>query len=65
MRNTPMFSSLVTKVSVINAIGAVNNSMSGVMMNTAVVMMLIPLFAVYCFGQKALVQGIERSGIVG
>lgn len=39
--------------------------MSGVMMNTAVVMMLIPLFAVYCFGQKALVQGIERSGIVG
>ena len=65
MRNTPMFSSLVTKVSVINAIGAVNNSMSGVIMNTAVVMMLIPLFAVYCFGQKALVQGIERSGIVG
>ena len=34
-------------------------------MNTAMIMMLIPLFAVYLVGQKALIQGIERSGLVG
>ena len=60
-----MFASLVNQVSVIYEIGAVNNSLSGVMMNTAMIMMLIPLFAVYLVGQKALIQGIERSGLVG
>lgn len=65
LRNKPMFASLVNQVSVIYEIGAVNNSLSGVMMNTAMIMMLIPLFAVYLIGQKALIQGIERSGLVG
>lgn len=65
LRNKPMFASLVNQVSVIYEIGAVNNSLSGVMMNTAMIMMLIPLFAVYLVGQKALIQGIERSGLVG
>lgn len=33
--------------------------------NTCGLMILIPLIVVYCFGQKALIQGIERSGITG
>ncbi len=33
--------------------------------NTAGMMIMAPLLIVYLFGQKFLVQGIERSGIVG
>lgn len=33
--------------------------------NTAGMMIIAPLIVVYLFGQKYLVQGIERSGIVG
>ena len=33
--------------------------------NTCGLMIIIPLIIVYCFCQKFLVQGIERSGIVG
>ncbi len=33
--------------------------------NTAALMIITPLVIIYCFCQKYLVQGIERSGIVG
>ena len=33
--------------------------------NTCALMIIIPLWIIYCFCQKYLVQGIERSGIVG
>ena len=65
LRGTNMFMTLVNDVSVIYEIGAVGNSLSGIMMNTATVMMMIPLVIVYLIGQKALIQGIQSSGIVG
>lgn len=65
LRNKSMFVTLVNDVSIIYEIGAIGNSMSGIMMNTAVVMMIIPLIIVYLLGQKALIQGIQSSGIVG
>ncbi len=33
--------------------------------NTAALMIITPLVIIYCFCQKYIVQGIERSGIVG
>jgi len=33
--------------------------------NTAALMIITPLVVIYCFCQKYIVQGIERSGIVG
>ena len=33
--------------------------------NTAAMMVIAPLILIYLFGQRYLVQGIERSGIVG
>lgn len=33
--------------------------------NTCAILIIAPLLVVYCFFQKYLVQGIERSGIVG
>ncbi len=36
-----------------------------VVKNTASLMIIVPLVIVYLFGQKYLVQGIERSGLVG
>ena len=33
--------------------------------NTCALMIILPLLIIYCFCQKSLVQGIERSGIVG
>jgi len=65
LRNKHVFSSLVRDVSVIYEIGAINNSLSATMMNTAMIMMLVPLIIVYLLGQRSLIQGIERSGLVG
>ncbi len=39
--------------------------MASVMQNTAVIMIILPLFIFYLIFQKQLIQGIERSGIVG
>ncbi len=39
--------------------------MSSVMQNTAVILIILPLFIFYLIFQKKLIQGIERSGIVG
>lgn len=34
-------------------------------LNTCGILVILPLFIIFMFAQKALVQGIERSGIVG
>lgn len=39
--------------------------MSSIMQNTAVIMIIAPLFIFYLIFQRQLIQGIERSGIVG
>lgn len=65
LRNKSMFMSLINDVGTIYEIGAVSNTLSGIMMNTALVMMIIPLLIVYLFGQRSLIQGIQSSGIVG
>ena len=36
-----------------------------VVQNTGGLLIIAPLIVVYLFGQKYLVQGIERSGLVG
>lgn len=41
------------------------NVYSSAILNTAALLIILPLLIVYVFGQKFLVQGIERSGIVG
>ena len=38
---------------------------SSAIVNTAALMIIAPLVIIYCFCQKYIVQGIERSGIVG
>jgi ABC-type maltose transport system permease subunit len=35
------------------------------MVGTGILLVVLPLFIVYLFGQKFFVQGISRSGIVG
>ena len=36
-----------------------------VIVNTCGLMILLPLLLLYCFAQKYIIQGIERSGITG
>ncbi len=38
---------------------------SSAIVNTAALLIILPLLIIYCFCQKYIVQGIERSGIVG
>ena len=38
---------------------------SSAITNTCALMIILPLVIIYCFCQKYIVQGIERSGIVG
>ncbi len=57
---------ILTKVTAIAAESISNGTMmSSVMQNTAVVMIILPLFLFYLVFQRKLIQGIERSGIVG
>jgi multiple sugar transport system permease protein len=65
LRNKSMFLNLLNDVATIYEIGAVGNSLSGIMMNAALVMMIIPLIVIYLLGQRSLIQGIQSSGIVG
>lgn len=52
---TTIASELITK----------DSMMSNVMLNTAVIMIIAPMIVFYLFSQRFLIQGIERSGIVG
>lgn len=44
---------------------AAANQYTTAIINTCGIMILLPLLLIYCFGQKYIVQGIERSGITG
>ena len=36
-----------------------------ILRNTAAILMVIPLLIIFIFAQRKLIEGIERSGIVG
>lgn len=57
---------ILSKITVITgeAIGK-GTMMSSVMLNTGVIMIIAPLVIFYLFSQKFLIQGVERSGLVG
>ena len=46
-------------------VGGGTSYMSSVITNTAVMVAIAPLIIMYLFCQRYLVEGIERSGIVG
>lgn len=65
-RNMTVLPMILTKVTAISTESIANGTkMSSIMQNTAVIMTVIPLFVFYLIFQKKLIQGIERSGIVG
>lgn len=65
-RQTLVLPNILSKITVIagDSIGK-GTKMSSVMLNTGVVMIITPLFLFYMFFQRFLIQGVERSGMVG
>lgn len=65
-RSMTVLPMILNKVTAIATESISNGTMmSSVMQNTAVIMIILPLFIFYLIFQKQLIQGIERSGIVG
>lgn len=65
-RNMAVLPTILNKVTAISSEAILTGTkMSSVMQNTAVIMTIAPLFIFYMIFQKRLIQGIERSGIVG
>ena len=65
-RSMTVLPMILTKVTAIATESISNGTMmSSVMQNTAVIMIIAPLFIFYLIFQRQLIQGIERSGIVG
>ncbi len=65
-RSMTVLPMILTKVTAINSESIANGTlMSSVMQNTAVVMIIAPLFIFYLIFQRKMIEGIERSGIVG
>ncbi len=65
-RSMLVLPSILTKVNAIAAESITKGTMmSSVMQNTAVIMIILPIFVFYLIFQRKLIQGIERSGIVG
>ena len=65
-RNMAVLPTILTKVTAISTEAITKGTkMSSIMQNTAVIMTVTPLFIFYLIFQKKLIQGIERSGIVG
>ncbi|MCQ2448568.1 MAG: carbohydrate ABC transporter permease [Clostridia bacterium] len=65
-RSMTVLPMILNKVTAISTEAISNGTMmSSVMQNTAVVMIIAPLFVFYLVFQRQLIQGIERSGIVG
>ncbi len=56
---------IIKKPSSLDIDYAGGNLYSAAINNTAGIMIIAPLVFIYCFAQKSLVQGIERSGITG
>ncbi len=65
-RSMTVLPMILNKVTAIATESISNGTMmSSVMQNTAVIMIIAPLFIFYLVFQRQLIQGIERSGIVG
>jgi len=61
-----LFANQVTSVTFVASEGIMYNTrLSSVMLNTSVLLSMLPLLAVYVCLQRFFVEGIERSGIVG
>ncbi|NCU25262.1 carbohydrate ABC transporter permease [Candidatus Nomurabacteria bacterium] len=56
----------VLRAGTIHDLGVMSHTLLGnAMINAASILLIIPLIVIYLFVQKKLIQGIERSGIVG
>lgn len=65
-RKTVVLPNIPNMVNQISSAGIYADSlMSGVMVNTAVLMIIFPILIFFLVAQRFLIQGIERSGIVG
>lgn len=62
-KQLPSIISAVTNISDLNAMEG--SLMSGLLINTANILVLLPILIIYVFAQKYMTEGIERSGIVG
>lgn len=60
-----MLSGLIEVPNTINTAFAAQELYESAILNTAGLLVILPLFIVFLFAQNALVEGIERSGIVG
>ena len=64
--NTALFANRVSAITYIPGDGIFYNTrLSGVMLNTSLLLSMLPLLIIYLFSQRFFVEGIERSGIVG
>lgn len=65
-RKTVVLPNILDRVAAISSEGIFSNSMmSSITTNTAVLLIILPLFIFFLCAQKMLIQGIERSGLVG
>ena len=63
---TYLMPDIVTVPKILNASGfEAAGVYTSAIINTAALMIILPLLIIYCFCQRYLIQGIERSGIVG
>ena len=64
--NFPVLANMVFNFSNVMVGGHLQGGMDAqVTINTAALLVIFPLVLFYCFAQKALIQGVERSGITG
>lgn len=65
--NAPRLLPAIVKIpdSLSNLADATSPLQESAILNTAGLLVILPLFIIFLFAQKSLVQGIERSGIVG
>ncbi|MBR7164815.1 MAG: carbohydrate ABC transporter permease, partial [Clostridia bacterium] len=64
--STYLMPNIVTVPASLGAAGfASANVYASAIINTCALMIILPLVIMYCFCQRYIVQGIERSGIVG
>lgn len=66
--NTNLLNKVISQAGTISFNGTpvtAGTKFSGILLNTAAILVILPLLIVYLIAQKKFVQGIESSGIVG